>query len=307
MSSFVDILQGFANEFIKLRDRVDELERLETYYGVLDLNGYTFTLSSNTIIDGNGNTLTINANTTLNGTPALASHTHAASDINSGTVTPARLGSGTASATTILHGDNTWSAVDILAETTGTLSIARGGTGTTSASAALTALGAAAASHTHAAGDVTSGTIATARLGSGTASATTILHGDSTWSAVDILAETTGTLSVARGGTGATTASAALTALGGISGSGTSGQVTLFNGTGSVTSDNGLTFNTTNNDLTVGRHVIAGGEFLTTGGSLTTAGGISLNITGNYVSGTFPQTGYVTMVINNTARRFMVG
>ena len=140
-----------------------------------------------------------------------------------------------------------------------------------------------------------------------TASATTILHGDSTWSAVDILAETTGTLSVARGGTGATTASAALTALGGISGSGTSGQVTLFNGTGSVTSDNGLTFNTTNNDLTVGRHVIAGGEFSTTGGSLTTAGGISLNITGNYVSGTFPQTGYVTMVINNTARRFMVG
>ena len=71
MSSFVDILQGFANEFIKLRDRVDELERLETYYGVLDLNGYTFTLSSNTIIDGNGNTLTINANTTLNGTLRL--------------------------------------------------------------------------------------------------------------------------------------------------------------------------------------------------------------------------------------------
>lgn len=340
MSSFVDILQGFANEFVKLRDRVDELERLETYYGVLDLNGYTLTLSNDVTLVGNppsasAKYIVQTADASLSGEQALdslatgllknngatgvlsiatagtdyaaASHNHAASDITSGTVAPTRLGSGTASATTILHGDNTWSAVDIVAETTGTLTIARGGTGATSASAALSALGAAAASHTHAAADVTTGTMATARLGSGTASATTILHGDSTWSAVDILAETTGTLSVTRGGTGATTASAALAALGGISGSGTSGQVTLFNGTGSVTSDNGLTFNTTNNDLTVGRHVLAGGEFSTTGGSLTTAGGISLNITGNYVSGTFPQTGYVTMVINNTARRFMVG
>ena len=39
-------------------------------------------------------------------------------------------------------------------------------------------IGAAAASHTHAAGDVTSGTFATARLGSGTADSTTVLYGD---------------------------------------------------------------------------------------------------------------------------------
>ena len=39
----------------------------------------------------------------------------------------------------------------------------------------------AAASHTHAAADVTSGTVATARLGSGSASSSTFLRGDQTW------------------------------------------------------------------------------------------------------------------------------
>ena len=45
----------------------------------------------------------------------------------------------------------------------------------------LAEIGAASASHTHAAGDITSGTLATARLGSGTANAATFLRGDQTW------------------------------------------------------------------------------------------------------------------------------
>jgi hypothetical protein len=42
---------------------------------------------------------------------ALASHTHAASDLVSGTVATARLGSGTANNTTYLRGDQTWATV----------------------------------------------------------------------------------------------------------------------------------------------------------------------------------------------------
>jgi hypothetical protein len=61
---------------------------------------------------------------------AAASHTHDASDINSGTIATARLGSGSATSTTFLAGDQTWKTVTSGSTnasdlTSGTLSNAR--------------------------------------------------------------------------------------------------------------------------------------------------------------------------------------
>ena len=53
---------------------------------------------------------------------------------------------------------------DLTRDVSNTLPIANGGTGATTAGAALTALGAAASSHTHAASDITSGTLDAARI-----------------------------------------------------------------------------------------------------------------------------------------------
>lgn len=46
------------------------------------------------------------------GTVAEGNHTHAASAISSGTIDAARLGSGTADATSVLYGDSTWKVLD---------------------------------------------------------------------------------------------------------------------------------------------------------------------------------------------------
>jgi hypothetical protein len=78
-------------------------------------------------------------------------HTHAASEVTSGTFDIARIPTGSTSSTVCIGNDSR-------------LSDARTPT-----------------SHTHAASDITSGTIATARLGSGTANNTTFLRGDNTW------------------------------------------------------------------------------------------------------------------------------
>ncbi len=124
-------------------------------------------------------------------------------------------------------------SADVNPGVTGTLPVSSGGTGATSAAAARSNLGAASASHTHYASDITSGTLPASRLptipisggGTGATSASaarsnlgaaSVSH---THSASDLTSGTLSasrlpTISVSKGGTGATTAAAALTALG---------------------------------------------------------------------------------------------
>ena len=88
--------------------------------------------------------------------------------------------------------------LDLATKTSGTLTVARGGTGATTAAGALTALGAAAASHGHSLTDASiTGVLPVAQVPT-----------------LDVATKTSGTVPVTRGGTGATTAAGALSALG---------------------------------------------------------------------------------------------
>ena len=92
--------------------------------------------------------------TQLNG-KAASSHNHSAANITSGTLAVTRGGTGVTTNPSMLVNLASTSAASVFATSprpgvTGTLPIANGGTGATSASAARTALGAAASSHTHA-------------------------------------------------------------------------------------------------------------------------------------------------------------
>jgi hypothetical protein len=140
---------------------------------------------------------------------AGSSHQHAATDITTGFIPPARLGSGTANSTTVLYGDNvfrtppagTGSTPPVWGNITGTLAsqtdlnTALSGKADTSLgnlSSPATArtnlgLGSAAtqpssafagSSHQHPASDISSGVLPAARLGTGTADGTTVLFGD---------------------------------------------------------------------------------------------------------------------------------
>lgn len=127
-------------------------------------------------------------------------HTHAAADIVSGTIATARLGSGTASADTLLHGDQTYGGVNATTQiTAGVVPTARLGSGSATSS---TYLKGDQSWGTIVASDIGSGTVATARLGSGSATSSTLLHGDQTWGGVAAAEITSGTIATARHGSG---------------------------------------------------------------------------------------------------------
>ena len=123
--------------------------------------------------------VTSNVQTQLNG-KAATTHNHAASQITSGVLATARLGTGTASSSTFLRGDGSWSSLPGGSATWGAI------TGTLADQTDLQSAldGKAASSHTHATTDIVSGTFSTARLGSGTATTGTFLRGDGSWSAI---------------------------------------------------------------------------------------------------------------------------
>jgi hypothetical protein len=162
--------------------------------------------------------------------------------------------------------------------TSGTVAVANGGTGASNAATALTNLGAYPATnpsgYTTNVGTVTSvggtGTVNGLTL-TGTVTTTGSLTLGGTLSGISLTSQVAGTLPIANGGTGATTAANALNALGGYSASNPSGYttntgtVTSVGGTGTV---RGLTLTgsvTTSGSLTLG------GTLALTSGDVTTA------------------------------------
>jgi hypothetical protein len=148
---------------------------------------------------------------------AAASHTHDAADINSGTINHARLGSGGGGATKFLREDNTWQTVsggsgtlndltDVIITAAATGDILRfNGTDWVDYPDSNFA----AASHNHAAADITSGILATARGGTGiaffTAAGPTVARTYTFPDANATILTTNAAVTTAQGGTGVAT------------------------------------------------------------------------------------------------------
>ena len=294
-------------EFASLESAFDKLPVLSGHGSAVVIvnSGATGLSTTATVPIAQGGT---NAATAADARTALG--TNDAANLTTGTVPTARLGSGTANSTTFLRGDSTWVAstsvtsVDVSGGATGlttsggpvtgtgtitlagTLAIANGGTGATSAGAARTALGVAAASHSHAASDVTSGTIDTARLGSGTANSGTFLRGDQTWVAISGSGTVT-SVDVSGGTTGLTTSGGPVTGSGTVTLAGTLGAANGGTGLSSYTAGDLLYASGT---TTVAKLAgAATGQVLLSGGVGTAPAYGKVGLT-THVNGTLPVT-----------------
>ena len=350
-TAFGRVMEDISKAYQALAERVDELGRQDTYWGKLDLSGYTLAITNNvslgnvTIDDGtldlNNHTLSLASDLTFNpGVTGRLAQYIAVDTLDESTL--AKAGGGVLTLSAASAYTLTVASSGTLDLNGGTLSlpipIAQGGTGATTASAARTALG------TNDAANITTGTLAPARMGSGTANASTLLfgdgtwntlaaadipaldaskittgtlaaarlgaspsaaytlHGDSTWSLVSLSAEVTGTLPIANGGTGATTQSAALTSLGAAAashthnyvtyGSATAAQLAIWGTATGIFGDSGLTYNISTNVLT------STGGFNSGGGVWTF---------GAYTVGVLSAVGYLNVTVGGTARRILIG
>lgn len=162
---------------------------------------------------------------------ANASHTHAASDITSGVLGTARLGTGTADSTKFLRGDGTWQTIASGSGTVTSVDFSGGTTGLSASGGPITTSG------TFTMGGVlvvaNGGTGASSLTGYVKGAGTSALTASATIPGSDIsgnisgnAANVTGTVAVANGGTGATSSSAALTALGGVANGGSVATIT---------------------------------------------------------------------------------
>jgi len=120
-----------------------------------------------------------------------------ASNLSSGTVATARLGTGTASSSNFLRGDNSWQTIDLTNLsatnlTSGTVPDARFPATLPAASGAnLTTLNAS---------NLSSGTVNVARLGTGSSVSSKFLRGDNTWQTISATPEGTAILSTGESG-----------------------------------------------------------------------------------------------------------